>query len=144
MSLHAYTTKSALIVALSLVLAACGKQDEQPTAASASQLASAPAFPAGNSDKPLTLAQCEKLPDPKPAHDSAAGRATAVSQGVAARAACKKEVAAQQDKPNADLARIRAIKEKEQADEASREVSNKEWFRGLKEGAGKPIRDYKY
>jgi hypothetical protein len=131
MSLYAYTTKGALIVALSLVLAACGK--EPPTLG--------PAFPAGN---PLTAADCDKLPDPKPADDSAAGRATAVSQGVAARAACKKEVAARQDKPNADLARIREIKEKEEAERTAAKQTDEQFKRGLKEGGSQPLRELKY
>lgn len=143
MVLHAHTTKAALLVALTLALAACGKQDEQP-AASTPAAASAPAFPTGNGDKVMTLADCEKLPDPKPADDSAAGRAAAVGQGQSARAACKKEVTAQQDKPNADLARIREIKEKEEADRVARKVSEAEWKQGVKEGAKQPIKEYKY
>lgn len=143
MVLHAHTTKAALLVALTLALAACGKQDEQP-AASTPAAASAPAFPTGNGDKQMTLAECDKLPDPKPADESAAGRAAAVGQGQAARAACKKEVAAQQDKPNADLARIREIKESEQAERDARKVSEAEWKRGVKEGAKQPIKEYKY
>lgn len=143
MVLHAHTTKAALLVALTLALAACGKQDAQPDA-STPAAASAPAFPTGNGDKPMTLADCDKLPDPKPADDSAAGRAAAVGQGQAARADCKREVAAKQDKPNADLARIREIKEKEQADQANRKISEQEWGKRLNEGANKPIKEYKY
>lgn len=137
MSRHAYTTKGSLIVAFLLVLAACGKQDEPAAPPTAS--ASAPAFPAGNAN---SLADCDKLPDPKPRDDSAAGRATAVSEGVAARAACKK--AAANPQANADLARIREIKEKEQADLAARKVSEEEWKRGVKEGSSQPIRELKY
>jgi len=133
MSLHAYTTKGALIVALSLVLAACGKQD-QPAAP----------FPTGNGQSPMSATDCDKLPDPKPADDSAAGRATAVSQGAAARAACKKEVAAHQDKPSADIARMREIMEKQEAERGARKISEKEWGRRLNEGASKPIKEYKY
>ena len=134
MALFTHTTQAALLVALSLALVGCGRQEEPAAAA---------AFPAGNADKPLTLAECERLPDPKPADDSAASKATAVSQGVAAREACKKEVALQ-DKPNADLARIREIKEKEQADQAARKISEKEWGQRINESAGKPIKEYKY
>jgi hypothetical protein len=143
MVLLAHTTKATLLVALSLALVACGKQDEPPVV-SAPAAASAPAFPTGNGTKPMTPADCDKLPDPKPADDSAAGRATAVSQGLAARAACKKELAMQQDKPNADLARIREIKEKEQADQAERKISEKEWGKQLNEGSGKPLKEYKF
>lgn len=136
MFLHAHTTKAALLVGLTLALAACGKQEDQPAAS--------PAFRTGNGEKVRTAADCDKLPDPKPADESAAGRATAVSQGVAARAACKKEVAAQQDKPNADLARIREIKEKEEAERVGRKVSEEEWKRGIREGASRPLKEYKY
>ena len=139
MKLSADTTKAALLVALTLALAGCGKQDEKSSAASTAGAASA-SIPAGNGDKTLLLAECDKLPDPKATDNSAAGRATAVSQGVAARAACRKEV----EQPNADLARIREIMEKEQAGKQAREVSNKEWFNGVKEGGKKPIRDLKY
>lgn len=128
------TIKAALLVAFVLALAACGKQEEPPTATP---------FPTGN-DKVLTVAECEKLPDPKPRDDSAAGRATAVSEGVAARAACKKTAEAAQDKPNADLARIREIKEKEQAEQAARKVTEAEWKKGIKEGGAKPVKEYKY
>lgn len=134
MALFTHTTQAALLVALSLALAGCGKQEEPAAAA---------AFPAGNADKPLTLAECAKLPDPKPADDSAASRATAVSQGVAAREACKKEVA-MQDKPNADLARIREIKEKEDAERTVAKQSEEEFRRGLKEGGAKPLQGLKY
>ena len=127
-------TQAALLLALAIALTACGKQDEQP----------APAFPMGNGDKATTLADCDKLPDPKPADDSAASRGGAVAQGQAARAACKKEFAARQDKPNADLARIREIKEKEEADRAQRKVSEEEWKRAIKEGSSAPLREYKY
>lgn len=144
MFLHVHTTKAALLVALMLGLAACDKQSEQPGSDSTSGAASAPSFPTGNGTTALTLADCDKLPDPKSADDSAAGRATAFSLGVAARAACKKEVTAQQEKPNADLARIREIKEKEQADLAGRKVSEKEWGRRINEGSGKPLKEYKY
>lgn len=143
MAANSHIIKAALLVAMSLALAACGKPDEQP-AASAPAAASVPGFPAGTSDKAATLADCDKLPDPEPADDSAAGRATAVSKGVAARADCKKQVTAQQDKSSADLARIREIKEKEQADIASRKTSEEEWGKRLNESANKPIKKYKY
>ena len=134
--------KTALLLGLALALAACGKQDDQATASPAAAASSA--FPAGNSDNVRTAADCDRLPDPTTPDDSAAGRATAVSQGVAARAACKKAVAAQQDKPNADLARIREIKEKEQADLADRNISEKEFGKRFKEAGSQPIREYKY
>lgn len=143
MVLHTHTTKAALLVALTVALTACSKQDEQP-AASTPAAASAPAFPTGNGDKVMTLADCDKLPDPKPADDSAAGRAAAVGQGQSARAACKKEVTAQQDKPNADLARVREIKEKEEAERNRRAQSDEAWNQRVKEAAKAPIKEYKY
>lgn len=139
---HIHTTKAALLLGLALALVACGKQDSPATASAAA--ASSSAFPAGNGDTVLTAADCDRLPDPKASDDSAAGRATAVSQGVAARAACKKAAAAQQDKPNADLARIREIKEKEQADLADRKISDKEYGKRFVEGGSQPIREFKY
>jgi hypothetical protein len=143
MVLHTHTTKAVLLVALTIGLTACGKQDER-AAASMPAAASASAFPTGNADKVMTLADCDKLPDPKPADESAAGRAAAVGQGQSARADCKRAVAAKQDKANADLARIREIKEKEDAAGEARRVSEAEWKRGIKEGAKQPIKEYKY
>lgn len=134
MSLHAHTTKGALIVAFSLVLAACGKQEQPP----------ATPIPTGNDKPTITAADCDKLPDPKPTDDSAAGKATAVSQGIAARAACKKGVEAQQDKSNADLARMREIMEKQEAERSAAKQSDEEFRRGLKEGAKAPLRNFKY
>lgn len=143
MVLYAHTTKVGLMLAFTLALAACGKPDRQ-SGASTLGAASAPAFPTGNRDKVMTLADCDKLPDPKPADDSAAGRAAAVGQGHAARAACKKEVVAQQDKANGDLARIRELQEKEAADRANRKHSEQEWGKRLNEAANTPIKEYKY
>jgi len=137
---HAHTGKAALLIALTLALAACGKQDAPPSGAAA-PAASAASIPMGNG-KSLTVADCDKLPDPKPADDSAAGRAAAVGQGQAARAACKKEVAAQQ--PNADLARIREIKEHEEADRVGRKKSEEEWRQGVKDGSKQPLKKYSY
>lgn len=132
-----------LLIALTVLLSACDKAEEKQVAAIAASAAKE-AFPVGNASATPTLGDCEKIPNPKPTDDSAASQATAVSQGTAARAACKKAALASMDKPNADLARIREIKEKEQADEASRKISEKEWGKRLNEGAGKPIKDYKY
>ncbi len=141
MAVHAHIARGALFIAVALALAACTKQDDQAGAA-APAAASAPAFPTGNEDKQMTAADCDKLPDPKPADDSAAGRAAAVGQGQAARAACKKDVAARQ--PNADLARIREIKENEEAERLDRKKSEAEWRQGVKEGSKKPIKQYTY
>lgn len=131
---QAHVIRGAAIVALSLALVACGKQEQPaPTPAEPTKVAA-----------PLSAVECDKLPDPKPRDDSAAGKATAVSEGMAARDACKKAVSGQQDKSTADLARIRAIKEKEEAERNARRVSEEEWKRGIKEGSKQPIKDYKY
>jgi hypothetical protein len=141
----ANTTKVALLTAMSLALAACGKQDDQAASpASASAQASAPAFPTGNAQAPASVADCDKLPDPKPTDDSATSRATAVSLGIAARRDCKKAIERQQDTANADLARIREIKEKEEAERTSRKISDEEWARRVKEAGKAPVKEYKY
>lgn len=131
---QAHITRGVTIVALSLALAACGKQE--PAAPTAVEPAKAPAS--------LSAADCDKLPDPKPHDDSATGKATAVSEGIAAREACNRAVNSQQDKANADLARIRAIKEKEEAERNARKVSEEEWKRGIKDGSKQPIKEYKF
>lgn len=135
MALHAHINTGALIVALSLALAACGKQEQPTTPASEAK-----------TQAPLTAADCDKLPDPKPRSESAAGRATAISEGVAARSACKRAVAAQADQnsPNADLARIREILEKQEAEREAQKVSEKEWGKNINQDSGKPFKQYKY
>jgi hypothetical protein len=143
MFLHDHTLKAALLVAVTLALSACGKQDEQP-APPTSTAASGPTFPTGNGDKPMTLADCDKLSNPKTADDSAAGLATAAAQGLKARADCKKEVAAQQDKPNADLARIREIKEGEEAERRRSAKSDEEFFKRIKEASKAPLRKFDF
>jgi hypothetical protein len=125
------------------VLTACGKHDEQAAPAAAS--ASASASPTTNAHQTTTTAaDCDKLPDPKPADESAAGRATAVSQGIAARAACKKGVANQQNTANADLARIREIKEKEEAEHNAAKQSEEEWKRAARGSSKTPLKEFKY
>ncbi|RZI60603.1 MAG: hypothetical protein EOP14_00565 [Pseudomonas sp.] len=133
MTLCTNTIKGATLVALSLVLVACGKQQAQDEASS---------FPTGNDEAHIAAGDCDKLPDPKPADNSAAGRARAVSDGVAARAACKKR--AGQDKSNADLTRIREIKEAEHAAATNAKQSEDEFRKGIKEGGARPVRDFKY
>ena len=134
---------------LSLGVAACHKKEaKQEEPASAPAVVQAPAA-ATSVALPVApqgpaLADCDKLPNPKPTDDSATGRAGAVSQGLAIRAACKKEVMAQLDKPNADLARLREIKEKEQADQNAHELSDKEFSDAIKKGGKAPIKEYKY
>ncbi len=139
MSQFTLHTKATLLIAISLAVGACSKQEETPPATPANA-ASAPVSP-----NAMTAADCDKLPDPARSDDSAAGRAAAVSQGQALRRSCKKTVEqAQETKPNADLARIREIKEKEQSDQSAREKSNKEWFGNLSKGAKQPVKEYKY
>lgn len=132
MTLSAKTIKAAILIALPLALVACGKS-EQPVAK---------VFPTGNTKTVVTAADCSKLPDPKPADDSAAGRARAVSDGTAARAACMKGTG--RDTAAADLARIREIKESELADQTSAKQSEGEFRKGIKEGGARPVRNFKY
>ncbi|RRS01168.1 hypothetical protein EIP75_21575 [Aquabacterium soli] len=132
MKLKVNTIKGCALLAMSLVLVACGKQD-QPDAK---------AFPTGNAGSVITAADCDKLEDPKPADESAAGRAKAVSAGQAARSACKKGAA--QGTGADDLARIREIKEAELADQTSAKQAEGEFRKGIKEGGARPVRDFKY
>ena len=127
---QANITRGAAIVALSLALAACGKQE--PPAPTPVE----PTKPAA----PLSAAECEKLPDPPPADDSAAGRANAVSAGIAARSECKKAAVAQQN----DLAKMRQLMEKEAADREAAEKRSKSSSEAMKEGGARPIRDLKF
>lgn len=134
MTLPTDSIKCTLLVALAIALAACGKQDETtPTT-----------FPMGNGEQVLNLADCDKLPNPKPVDDSAVSKATAVSQGVAAREACKQAFTEKQDKSNADLARIREIKEAEEAERQRTKVTEEEWRQSVKKGAQAPLKEYKY
>lgn len=123
---------SALIVALSLALASCTKQDQ-------------PLEPA-KANTPLTSADCDSLPDPRPLDDSPAAKARAVNEGLSSRAACKKAVAALQskDKPDSDVARIREIMEKQEAERAAQEQRSQQHRAAIKEGGAKPLREFKY
>ena len=126
------TTTASLIAACAFSLAACTKQPET-TNSPPSQTARPGAF---------TAADCDRLPDPKPLDESAAGKATASYQGMAAREACKKTATAQgdKDKPNADLARIRELKEIEEARVKAANQSTEEFAKGVARGAAAPIR----
>lgn len=132
MSLQAGVNSSALIVTLAIALAGCGKKEE-PGAAPASE---------SSASAPLTAADCDRMPNPSPTDDSAAGRSTAVSQGVAARAACKR--AASAPEANADLARMREIMEKQEAERKGQKLSNEESARRVKEAGKAPVKEYKY
>lgn len=141
--MHSFVRAAEASLLLVVVLAAAGCSRQEEPSGPAGTGASAPAFPAGNGEA-LSLADCDRLPDPQPTDDSAAARSTAVSLGVTARTACRKAVTLQREEPNADLARIRAIKEKEQADLAARKVSEQEWSRRVKNGGSQPVREFKY
>jgi hypothetical protein len=144
---HVHAAKAAVLAGLALALVACGKQADPsaaPVPAVATTAASSPSLlPAGNEDQALTLADCDRLSDPKADDDSAAGRATAVSRGQALRAACKKKIAARAN-PDGDPARAREIRGQQQAGQAHREISEEEWKRQVKEGAKAPLKTYKY
>ncbi len=147
MTLHAHTIKTALLIMLTLALASCGKQEEQPKTETPTPIAAsappfAPSFPTGNEAKPMTEADCDKLPDPKPVSAHSMHKAIATIQGQGARRDCKRALAAQ--KYNADLARIREIKEREEAERDASKMSEEEQRRRLKEGAAAPIKEYKY
>lgn len=127
---QAHVIRGAAIVALSLALVACGKQEQPaPTPAEPTKVAA-----------PLSAVECDKLPDPPPADDSAAGRANAVSAGIAARNECKKAGAAKPD----DLAKMRQLMEKEAADREAAEKRLKSNSEAIKEGGARPIRDLKF
>jgi predicted small lipoprotein YifL len=129
---QAHITRGATVVALLLALAACGKQEPVPPAPTAVEPTKAVA--------PLTAAECEKLPDPAPANDSAAGRANAVSAGIAARNECKKAATQSQG----DLAKMRQLMEKEAAEREAAKKRSKSMDDAMKEGGARPIRDLKY
>ena len=67
-----------------------------------------------------------------------------MSLGQHARADCAREVERRLDQPNADLARIREIKEKEQADLTQAQKSDREFFSNINKSAGQPLKKYKY
>ncbi len=136
---HPHPLEATLMVALVLALAACGKQDDPP-AAPAQAAAAAPSAPVATTVAQVSLADCDKLPDPRPADNSATGRATAVILGQNARRACKNEVTAR-NHPEVDPDRIRTVKGSDGADHPMTEA---EWKQGIKDGARAPIKDYKY
>ena len=133
MNMHSFTVRGTLVLVLMLSMAACSKKEDKMAPA---------AIPTGNAAKVLSAADCDKLPDPAPRDGSAAARATAISEGVAARMACKK--AASESHDPQDLARIRAIQEQQEADRQASKKSEADFRQGLKEGAAKPIQELKY
>jgi hypothetical protein len=110
----------------------------------------------GCSDKPEegvntqadAIATCESLKDPQPKDDSATARGVAVAEGIAARNACKNAVLGRATKetsdPNKDLARLRELAEKEDAEKSASKKAGKEFFQGVKEGGAKPLQGLKY
>ena len=123
-----------MLIALALMLGACSKPEE-PT--------STPA-PDATTAAPLSAADCDRMPDPAPTDDSAAGRSTAVSRGVAARTACKRAASAPPGQTNADVARMREIMEKQEAERKGQKISDEEWARRVKEAGKAPVKEYKY
>lgn len=130
----ASTATRVAVASLVILLAACSKQEAQPES-----------FPAGNGGGDvLTVEECERLPDPPAADESAASRSAAVSQGAALRAACKENSATQAPGGKADLARIRELKEKEDAQRSSATLSQKQYNDEAKDAASKPRIEIKY
>jgi hypothetical protein len=83
-------------------------------------------------------AGCTKTEEaPKPVDDSAAGRAAAAISASSAPLTTT-------DKANADLAKIREIKEKEQADNQASKKRGDSISSDMVKGASKPLRDLKY
>ena len=100
------------------------------------------------SDSPATAfgpADCNKLPDPKPADASATAATRAAQEGDAMRNACKNAVAAKTNERSDkdDLARIRQLMEQKHADEAATKRAREAWAQGLKDGAAAPLQTFK-
>jgi hypothetical protein len=125
------STKLAITFALALALLACGDKPPETT-----------------TSQPDALATCEALKDPQPKDDSATARGVAVAEGIAARNACKNAVLGQADKdvndPNKDLARLRELAEKDDAEKAAAKAKSKTFSDAASEGARAPIKEYKY
>jgi hypothetical protein len=123
--------KSAVALALGFALIGCAEKPEE-----------------GANTQAEAMATCEGLKDPQPKDDSAAARGVAAAEGIAARNACMKAVLGQADKkvsdPNKDLARLRELAEKEDAEKSAVKNSDKEFFEGVKEGGAKPLQGLKY
>jgi predicted outer membrane protein len=83
-------------------------------------------------------AGCTKTEDtPKPVDDSAAGRAAAVAASAVSSSKSDTE------KANADLARIREIKEAEEARNKTANKSTEDFAAGMRKGAAAPVREFK-
>jgi hypothetical protein len=123
--------KSAVALALGFALIGCAEKPEE-----------------GANTQAEAMATCEGLKEPQPKGDSAAARGAAAAEGIAARNACMKAVLGQADKkvsdPNEDLARLRELAEKEDADKAATKARSKSFSEAASEGARAPIKEYKY
>ena len=139
MAVFAQVIKTASVVTISLMLAACSKKEESPVPTDPTETAHT---------VPRNEADCDNLPNPKPLDDSAAGRSRAVSEGMAARDICKKANASQQKKKksdsDSDISRIREIKEKEENQREKTDKRNSQSGEAAAEGARRPIRELNY
>lgn len=125
------STKLAIAFALALALLGCGDKPPETT-----------------TSQPDALATCEALKDPQPKDESAAARGVAVAEGIAARNACKNAVLGHADKdvndPNKDLARLRELAEKEDAEKAATSAKGDANAKAFSEGMTAPRKEYKY
>jgi hypothetical protein len=81
------------------------------------------------------LGGCSKPDEPvKPANESASGQAATTGRDAASNA----------EKSNADLAKIREIKEQEKAEREAAKKRSESNSDAMAKGAAKPIRDLKY
>jgi hypothetical protein len=108
----------ATIAALGLV-AGCTKQPDGAEQGAVSSLA------------------CERIADPKPSDDSPTSKARAVSDGIALREDCAKRLGASSP-GSEDLAKIRSIKETEQAEKDAKRISDKEYSDALAKSGSAP------
>jgi hypothetical protein len=123
--------KSAVALALGFALIGCAEKPEE-----------------GANTQAEAMATCEGLKDPQPKDDSAAARGVAAAEGIAARNACKKAVLGQADKevsdPNKDLARLRELAEKQDAEKSANTLKSDGNAKAFSEGMKAPRKEYKY
>lgn len=123
--------KLAITVALTFALLGCSDKPEE-----------------GANTQADAIAACESVKDPQPKDDSATARGVAVAEGIAARNACKSAVLGQATKetsdPNKDLARLRELAEKEDAEKMSAKERDRARAEAASQGAREPIKEYKY
>ena len=116
---------AALIVAASLALAACDQRKQAPADSPSQAAASTPLGSAIST----TAVDCERSAD---------------LQSSPLRAACQKAVVASPTTSDSDLARIRQIMEKQEAERAAQNAADKEYRRRLSEAGKAPLKQYKY